>query len=89
MHGLPLGQYSLRYAPFAIVPIAYFYYTLHYRPSRISHDADIARENCVDQVRAFVRCKDEDIRKCENQMMHLHDCIYRYKGWNQLDIDHL
>ena len=88
MSGVPYGQYSARFLPFAIVPIVYAYYALYYRPSRVRHDAELAREFCPDFVTEFLRCQEHDgLHKCSKEMIGLHNCLYRLKGFNKEDKD--
>jgi hypothetical protein len=73
--------------PLSITALSYFYYSFNWRPRKLKHDADLAREFCPSFVREFQKCKKEDITKCRREMLKLHNCIYYFKGYNQEDKD--
>ena len=87
MSGVPFSEFLSRYKAFLIVPTAYLYYSLFYKPAHINHDAEIAREFCPSYVKEFMKCRNVDLRKCKKEMMQLHNCIYKLKGINQEDKD--
>jgi hypothetical protein len=74
--------------PVLLVLPAYYY--LYSRPRQIDHDAKVAKEFCPDKVRAFLGCfQQKELKFCENEMLLLHNCVYKQKGFNQVDMDFL
>ena len=66
------------------------YYFLVDRPKKIHHDAQVAREFCPNHVRTFMKCfQGKQLEQCEKEMLLLHNCVYKEKGFNQTDMDFL
>jgi len=76
--------------PGGVLAVSTAYYFLHYRPSRISHDAQLAKEYCPKEVVAFLKCQeDRQLGRCDREVLFLHNCVYKSKGFNQMDMDFL
>lgn len=76
--------------PGAVAGATVAFYFLHYRPSRISHDAELAKEYCPNEVVRFLKCQEErSLERCDKEVLFLHNCVYKTKGFNQMDMDFL
>mmetsp|Transcript_8403 Transcript_8403/g.12403 ORF Transcript_8403/g.12403 Transcript_8403/m.12403 type:complete len:88 (-) Transcript_8403:28-291(-) len=64
-------------------------YWLYNKEGQLTQDADMAREFCPDYVREFMKCQQDKYSFCRKQVIDLHDCIHRFKGDNQKDINRL
>lgn len=72
---------------FGVPSSIYLYYAYIYFPRLIKHEAELAREYCPSQVRDFLKCKQKNLYECEREMKHLHNCLHKFKGFNQEDKD--
>ena len=74
----------------ALISALPLYYYFVDRPKKIHHDAQVAREFCPNQVRTFMKCfQGKHLEQCEKEMLLLHNCVYKEKGFNQMDVDFL
>ncbi|OMJ83545.1 hypothetical protein SteCoe_15513 [Stentor coeruleus] len=82
MNGFPPGNIYAKLAFITVVPIAGICYAMSYSPKKVSIAAENSKENCTEVFQAFLKCIDEDIKKCENEVMNLHNCIFANKRWD-------
>lgn len=76
--------------PAVVAASSVMYYFVFYRPSRIAHDAQLAKAYCSKEVATMIRCqKDVGLENCEREVLFLHNCVHKNKGFNQVDMDFL
>lgn len=76
--------------PAGVAASSIVYYFAYYRPSRIAHDAQLAKEYCSKEVVRVIKCQnDVGLEKCQREVLFLHNCVHKAKGFNQVDMDFL
>ena len=72
----------------AVLLAGILYYQFSYKPSKLKHDTEVAKEFCSQELKTFAICTEEHpLSSCEKSMLILNDCVYRKKAVNREDKD--